>query len=308
MLIGCHVSISGSLPLAVDRALAIGATTFQIFTTNPRGWAAKPIPTSESKLFIYKKHEAGFTKIFSHMPYLPNLASPKQEVYIKSVNVLIEEIKRCSQLEIPFLVTHLGSHLGNGIKYGIHRIKDAINTALNETPGLNVKILLENTSGRGNMVGTKFDEIAEIIDGVDNKHQIGFCLDTCHAFTAGYDLKSEKGVFNTYREIKDTIGLNKLSLIHLNDSKGKKGSNIDRHQHIGLGKIGVDGFYNIFKQFGQSFPIILETPVDNVRGDKENIAAAKLISEAAFKGESINELKKKLVLLTGENTFLENFF
>jgi deoxyribonuclease-4 len=306
MLIGYHVSISGSIDYAVDRALSIGCTTFQIFTTNPRGWAQKKLKKEEIEKFILKRKQSGFHYVFSHMPYLPNLASPKSDIHQKSVKALIEEVKRCEQLEIPFIVTHLGSHLGKGKEIGLSNIINALNQVFNNITG-SVKILLENTSGSGNSVGSDLEDLKRIIDGVEDKGRIGLCLDTCHAFAAGYDLRSTKGVIETMGKIKKLIGLNKLNLIHLNDSKGKLGSKLDRHQHIGLGEIGIDGFQNLFSYIKTKYPIILETPIDEIRTDYQNLSIAKTIMEKVLKQESLEDLKKEIIRSSTNNLQLDDF-
>jgi deoxyribonuclease-4 len=268
MKIGFHVSIAGGIDKSIDRAKELGVNTFQIFTRNPRMWKAREITLEEIDNFKKKRGEYGIDPIFSHMPYLPNFASPREEVYEKSLKTLDKEIKNCNFLGIPFIVTHLGSHLGTGKNEGVRRIIDAINnitSKFKDTP----EILLENSSGKTNEIGSNFQEIASIMDEVENK--TGLCFDTCHAFAEGYDVKSIKGLEGVITSIEDIIGWQKLRLIHLNDSKGELGSKIDRHEHIGLGKIGEDGFTNILNSPFTSKPIIMETPIDNIRDDKGNL-------------------------------------
>ncbi len=268
MKIGFHVSIAGRIDNSIHRARELGINTFQIFTRNPRMWKAREITVEEIDKFKKKRREYDMEPVFSHMPYLPNFATPREEVYKKSLKTLDKEIKNCNSLGIPFIVTHLGSHLGSGKKEGKRRIINAINNITNkfqETP----VILLENSSGKTNEIGSNFQEIASIMDEVDNK--TGLCLDTCHAFAEGYDIKSIKGLERVITSIEDIIGWKNLRLIHLNDSKGELGSKIDRHEHIGLGKIGEDGFTNILNSRLASKPIIMETPIDNIRDDKGNL-------------------------------------
>jgi deoxyribonuclease-4 len=268
MKIGFHVSIAGGIDNSIDRARELGINTFQIFTRNPRMWKARKITIEEIDNFKKKRREYSMDPIFSHMPYLPNFATPRDDVYEKSLKTFDKEIKNCNSLDIPFIVTHLGSHLGSGKKEGKRRIIDAINnitSRFKDTP----EILLENSSGKTNEIGSNLQEIASIMDEVDNK--IGLCFDTCHAFAEGYDVKSIKGLEGVISSIEDIIGWEKLRLIHLNDSKGDLGSKIDRHEHIGLGKIGEDGFTNILNSRLASKPIIMETPIDNIRDDKGNL-------------------------------------
>lgn len=280
--LGVHVSISGCLSNSIYNALNIGCSAFQIFTRSPRQWKAKDISPKDSSLFIDKLKESSisFDSVVVHMPYLPNLSAPDGELYQKSLRSLEEEIIRCNLLQIPSLVIHLGSHLGKGSKNGISQLTNACNIAsskytdLNSTKN-NVKILLENSAGQKNSIGSSFDEIAEILDKL-NSDDFGLCLDTCHAFAAGYDLSNENGIFNLLDTLSNKIGLNKLKVIHLNDSKGQLGSNLDRHYHIGMGKIGKKGFKILINNKKlQNIPFIMETPVDEIRNDVDNIVYVK---------------------------------
>jgi deoxyribonuclease-4 len=205
------------------------------------------------------------------MPYLPNLATPKSDVYEKSVATLKAELQRCGQLGIPYLVTHLGHHLGDGMAGGRQRVGRAITTALREAPG-SVMLLLENTAGEKNSVGSSFEDIRAIIDMIHETSRIGCCFDTCHAFAAGYDVKSPKGLENTLSQFDDVIGIGRLNVIHLNDSKGERGGGLDRHEHIGLGTIGDEGFQRILHhRLLRDLPFICETPVDARRDDVGNV-------------------------------------
>ena len=270
--IGCHVSIAGGHEKAVLRAEDIGCDTFQIFTGNPRGWSAKEIDEESTQKFISKLKESEIGPVIAHMPYLPNFASPREEVYEKSCAALLREIERCSILKIPYLVTHLGSHLGEGRKEGIERTVQAIVNAFDSGKN-DVMILLENTSGTKNSIGGTLEDIGKIMDGIGRNKRLGTCFDTCHAFAAGYDISTEKGLFDTLSDYDCLIGLENLKVIHLNDTKGECGSRLDRHEHIGLGKIGDDGIARVVNHPVLSkLPFILETPVDERRGDKENIA------------------------------------
>jgi deoxyribonuclease-4 len=271
LLLGAHVSISGSIDLAVDRAKEIGCTTFQIFTRSPRGWKFSSLKENEVKEFKRKVRLWNLQKPLAHMPYLPNLATPNQEAFKKSVETLIAEIKRCDQLGISYLVTHMGSHLGSGIDKGIERVAEACLVAIDKTRRNKAMILLENTAGTKNSVGFKFEHIRKVLDIVGSK-RLGMCFDTCHAFAAGYDLRDDESLEGTLKELDRVIGLNRLKAVHLNDSKGDLGSNIDRHEHIGLGKIGDEGFTAILHNKRLiTLPMVLETPEDNLRGHKENL-------------------------------------
>jgi len=269
--LGVHVSIAGSIDKAVDRARERECNTFQIFTRNPRGWKFKDLGREEADAFVQKLREAAIDPPIAHMPYLPNIACPEGDVYPKSLETLISELDRCQRLRIPYLVTHLGSHLGRGMEAGHERIVNAVNRALEASSG-DVMLLLENTSGAKNSMGTKFQEIKRILDCVIHGDRVGVCFDTCHSFAGGYDLRTAQTIDKTLEEFDRVIGLSRLRVIHLNDAKGELGSGLDRHEHIGLGKIGEDGFRAMLanKVIGQ-LPLILETPVDARRDDYGNL-------------------------------------
>jgi deoxyribonuclease-4 len=268
--VGFHVSIYGSIDQAVDRAVELNCNTFQIFTRNPRQWKPTELTTETAKVFSDKVKSHDLKPVFAHMPYLPNLASPKDDVYKKSVSTLTSELERCRRLEIPYLVTHLGSHLGVGMQTGFTRLINAINQAFNVTGG-GVMLLLENTAGTRNSMGGTFEDIQRIIKNLVQPERVGICFDTSHAFAAGYDLRTGDSVKETIRKIDETIGFKKLKLVHLNDSKGDMNSRIDRHEHIGMGKIGEEGFRNVLGSRLGNLPLILETPKDARRNDVDNL-------------------------------------
>ena len=209
------------------------------------------------------------------MPYLPNLSSPEDDPFARSLNSLINEIKRCGKLGIPYIVAHLGSHKGSGDKKGIEKLVKAFTKAAKETPD-DVTILLENTAGQKNSVGSDFEQLASILFQLKPEKRFGVCLDTCHAFAAGYDLRTEKTVALTLEKFGKAIGFEQLKIVHLNDSKGAIGCNIDRHEHIGLGQIGEIGLAHVIKfSNSKNIPIILETPIDERRDDLGNIKKVK---------------------------------
>lgn len=269
MKVGCHVSIAGSIDRSIDRAAEIGCDTFQIFTRNPRMWKAKELTDKEVENFYRKTQNTGMWPIFSHMPYLPNLSSSNEEIYNKSVETLKLELKRCNTLKIPFVVTHLGSHLGEGIEKGKEQVVKALESAMSSVSECPT-ILLENTSGKLNDVGSTFKEIGDLIDNL-SANKVGVCFDTCHAYVRGYDISTSKGLAETIEDIETNLSFEKISLIHLNDTVGELGSRLDRHQHIGLGNIGEKGFINFLDSKFRDIPLILETPIDEERTDKENL-------------------------------------
>lgn len=277
MQVGMHVSISGSIDKSVDNATVLGCSAFQIFTRNPRGWNAKPLSNTDITKFKEKLAASKIDRFatVAHMPYLPNLSSPEEDPFVKSTNSLLEEVKRCSKIGIPYLVAHLGSHKGAGDQKGIEKLINAFTKAAAETPD-DVMILLENTAGQKNSVGSNFEQLASILLQLKPAKRFGVCFDTCHAFAAGYDLRDEKATKSTLEQFDKFIGMENLKIVHLNDSKGEIGCNIDRHEHIGLGYIGETGLSYVIK-FANSkkIPIILETPIDNRRDDFGNIKKVK---------------------------------
>ncbi|MFW9852927.1 MAG: deoxyribonuclease IV [Candidatus Thorarchaeota archaeon] len=276
---GLHISIAKGIDLAVDRAKEKTCNTFQIFTSNPRSWRARSLHTNEIIKFNEKLHKYGMKPVFSHIPYLPNFSSPNMVVYKKSVKSLVEELDRCNRLTIPYVVIHLGSHLGKGRKVGLKKITNAIKTAFNSSNGKST-LLLENTSGTKNSMGSSFREIQEIIDQISDNYRLGICFDTCHAFAAGYDLRDTTSIGETIDKLKEEIDLERLKVIHANDSKGKLSSHMDRHEHIGKGHIGNKGFRTILHtDIFRRLPIILETPIDNPRDDLKNLARIRKLSE-----------------------------
>ena len=276
MQIGVHISKSGTLDSWIDNAIERECSAFQVFTRSPRSWFAKELDLDEAKKFREKLEESDIDRMATcaHMPYLPNLSTPEDEGYEKSIKSMIEEVRRCDKLGIPYLVTHLGSHKGSGEENGIKRLTNALNEVAKTKA--DVMILLENTAGQKNSVGSNFKQLAEIFSKCKPKKKFGICLDTCHAFVAGYDLRTKDTVKKTIKEFDNAIGLENLKILHLNDSKGELNSNLDRHNHIGLGEIGSEGLSEVVKTMNKNkIPIVLETPIDDTRDDFENIRKAK---------------------------------
>ncbi len=266
-----HVSISGTVDKAPDRARELGCDTFQMFTRNPRGWKFKKLDSKEVEEFSRKTSAYGLSPTVSHMPYLPNLSSPRKAIYNKSVKSLSAELHRCAELRIAYIVTHLGSHLGKGPELGLERIVSAVNTAISENDN-SVMLLLENTAGTKNSMGSSFEDVKRIMDGIEQRDRVGHCLDTAHAFAAGYDLRTRESVNDTLHEFDVILGIKRLKVIHLNDSKAELGGGRDRHEHIGLGYIGEEGFRAFLKHESvRDLPFIMETPIDERRDEADNI-------------------------------------
>jgi deoxyribonuclease IV len=272
--VGIHVSIAGKLDLCVDRAKEVGCVgSFQIFTCSPRRWNASPLKDEE--VAAYRKKSAGF-EVFAHMPYMPNLASPDKPFYEQSVDVLIREIKRCDQLGVPSLVLHFGSHRGTSVEEGHEKVIEACKKSIKATSDAKVRLLLENSAGVRNSVGSDFAFVKKVLDRIDDEGRVGSCLDTCHAFASGYDLRSEKTADVTISEFDQTVGIRRLYLIHVNDSRGKMGDGLDRHENIGKGEIGLAGFRAFLSDKRlRNVPLVLETPIDKEGDDKRNLQTVK---------------------------------
>jgi deoxyribonuclease-4 len=278
--LGFHVSIAGTFTNAIKRAQALDCDAFQIFTRNPRMWAAKSTNSTETDAFVASLAASGIGPAVDHMPYLPNPAAENPSIYEKSVATLIDELNRCNQLKIPYLVTHLGHHGAEGHEKGRERVIAAIGHALDNTTG-NTMILLENTANEKNTVGGTFTDIGTISDELGREPRIGFCFDTCHAAAAGYDLKNW-GAETIFGWFTDEIGdISRLKIIHLNDTKGGVGSHLDRHEHLGLGTLGEEAIRDIL-----TFPkishcaFIMETPSNKVRDDADNMTIARRLANS----------------------------
>ena len=276
---GVHVSVAGGLDRAVSRALEKGCDAFQIFSSNPRSWRSNHIPEESRTRFRDLQRQSGLSPVVDHMPYLPNLASAKEEVYAKSLQALARELERCQTLGIPYLVTHLGSHLGAGQERGLARIVAALQTVLSENNSDTV-LLIENSAGTKNSMGSTFSDIAAVLQSLPKeRHRLGVCLDTCHLYAAGYDLRTFGALQAALDQFQDCIGLERLLLIHLNDCRGSLGSHLDRHEHIGLGQIGEGGFRAILCHPALAdMTMILETPVDSRRDDRGNLDVARRLA------------------------------
>ncbi|MGD2141955.1 MAG: deoxyribonuclease IV [Candidatus Bathyarchaeota archaeon] len=272
--LGFHISIAGSIDLAVDRALELSCDTFQIFTRNPRSWATRALKEVEVESFREKRSVSGINPAYGHMPYILNLASPHKRIYNQSIASLVTGLGRCDSLGLPMLVTHIGSHMGKGSEAGVARVIEALNKAF-ERDGSEVEVLLETGSGFTNSVGSTFEELRRILDGVVEKRRVAVCFDTCHTFVAGYELRSSEGLGKTLDAFDRFIGLDRLKLVHLNDSVGSFRSGKDHHEHIGLGEIGVRGFRLIVNSRLSRVPMIMETPIDDRRGNQGNMEVVR---------------------------------
>ncbi len=256
-----------------------GCTTLQMFSRNPRAWMTRRIDAAKITQFKEKLRTSEISPVFLHTPYLLNLGSPKKDVYAKSVESLRTELLRAGELGIGFVVTHLGSHLGHGKMNGLRRVVKALETSLS-TDENDVGLLLENNAGAKNSLGSSFEDLQYITSRIRDSSRVGICFDTCHAFVAGYDLVPENAVNTTLNHLDETVGLSTLKLVHLNDSKGGLGSRLDRHEHIGFGRIGETGFRNILRSELKTRPLILETPIDSRRNDIANLQKVRELASA----------------------------
>ena len=273
MLLGAHMSIAGGVFNAPERGRKVGCDTIQIFTKNNTQWKAKPLKDEDIELFREAKKKAKIDIVFGHDCYLINLASPDKVTYDKSVKAMIDEIVRAEVLGLPWLVMHPGSHKGEGEEAGLRKIAKSLDEVHRSTKGFCVKITLENTAGSGSVLGFRFEHLARIIDLVKEPERLTVCFDTCHAFAAGYDVSTRAGNEETFDEFDRVIGLDRLACFHLNDSMKDLGSRVDRHERIGKGKIGLDGFRLLLndERFA-NIPMVLETPKGKeMKEDKMNL-------------------------------------
>jgi deoxyribonuclease-4 len=276
--LGSHVSASGGVDKAIGRAIALEMTSFQIFTKNANQWNAKPLdPVVIERFREGIASNPQITSVVAHDSYLINLASPDDAAWEKSIGALQIELERCDQLGIPYLVSHPGAHMGTGVDVGTARVAQAINIIHDRLPNGSCSLTIETTAGQGSTLGRTFDEIAQIIDGVDDKQRVSVCFDTCHVFAAGYDIRTELAYQQTMTSFDEIIGLDRLRVFHLNDSVKDFGSFRDRHAHIGEGTIGRDGFQFLLRgERLQGRPGILETPKDDdITGDLMNLTTLR---------------------------------
>jgi deoxyribonuclease-4 len=270
LCLGVHVSIAGKLSHAINRASELYCGTMQIFSRSPRGWKAAPLDPLEIQRFRQGREGTGISPLTIHASYLINLAATDDSLLARSIEALKEELERGDPLGADYLVVHVGSNAQEGLRFGITRVVEALKQM--KTLSARTQILLENTAGERGDIGSKMDELSEILGLLGGDPNIGLCLDTCHAFAAGYDLSHPKGVAAWVKEIEATVGLNRVKLLHVNDSKKGLGCHVDRHEHIGQGAIGLGGFKAIVHHPGlQKIPMILETPKEREGDDRRNL-------------------------------------
>lgn len=257
--LGAHVSIAGGVKNAPLNGEKIGCEAIQIFTKNQRQWSAKPYEKEEIDEYFNNLNKVKIKKVVAHTSYLINLASPTEEIFEKSIDALIDDLERCNSLNIPFTIIHPGSHLGEGVEKGIERIIIGIERVFEKVK--RGAIALETVAGQGSNIGFKFEQLKKIMEGVKEKDRIFVCFDTAHAFEANYDIKTQNGFKKVLDEFDKIIGIEKLCAFHLNDSKTHLGSNVDRHENIGKGFLGLEPFkFLVNNEKFKNHPMILETP------------------------------------------------
>lgn len=276
-LIGSHMSISGGVQEALIRGRDLDCRTIQIFTKNATQWKSKALSPDTVEAFKNMQKESGIAPIVVHDSYLINIASPEPKKRAMSRQALLEEMQRTEALGIPYLVMHPGAHMGAGEQEGIEQIVKSLNTLHQKTEGYGMKILLETTAGQGTNLGYRFEQIEQMISSVHEPERLGVCVDTCHIFAAGYDIRTAQGYEETTEQLLDVFGLPAILCIHVNDSLKEYESRVDRHAHIGEGKIGLEAFRCLMNdpRF-ESVPKILETPKDKKdEMDRKNLAVLR---------------------------------
>lgn len=277
------MSIAGGVEKAPGRASSAGCTALQIFVKNNNRWQGPPLKDGQPEKFASSLEEANLpvANVFAHTAYLINLASPKKDVIEKSVDALVDELERCQALKLPGLVMHPGSHLKAGRDQGIAQIIELTLKVFEKTPEVKTRLLFETTAGTGSNLGGPFEDIQEILDGIGQPLRAGCCLDTCHIFAAGYDIRDSDTYENTMAEFDRTIGFSNLHAVHLNDSQHDLDSHKDRHEHIGQGKIGKEAFRLLMRDSRfQHIPMSLETDKgDDLAEDRMNLELLRELAE-----------------------------
>ncbi len=276
LLVGAHMSIAGGIHNAFAHGERAGCRTLQVFLKNSNQWKGKALTEEDRRLYLQAGIRSGIGPVVAHCSYLINLASPDPDFNRKSLEALIEEMERANFLGIPCVILHPGAHMGAGEMKGIERVVRALNRALNRVAPP-VRILLENTAGQGSSLGHRFEQLASMLDRLRGAERVGICLDTCHTFAAGYDIRTEDGYRKTMNEFDRLIGVGRISVFHVNDCRKELGSRVDRHTHIGKGHIGLEAFRCLVNERRFSrVPKILETPKgEDLKEDKMNLATLR---------------------------------
>ena len=281
-LLGAHMSIAGGYYKAVDAAAELSMDVVQLFTKNNNQWRAKPISDEEAARFRAALAATGVKHPLAHASYLINLAAPVKELWQKSVDAMIVELQRAEQLGVPYVVVHPGAYTTTSVEQGVKAVDQALDEIARQTTDLKAIPLLETTAGQGSCLGCKFEELAAMLDGVQQPERVAACLDTCHIFAAGYPISSEPDYKATMRQFDKLVGFKRLKAIHLNDSKKPLGSRVDRHAHIGHGEIGLEGFRLLLAdKRAAKIPMYLETPKEDNNGEPWDATNLRTLRELA---------------------------
>lgn len=274
MRLGAHESIAGGMHKALERADSVGCDAVQLFVKPNRSWAVPVLADEQVALFRSKAEMLDIWPLVGHTSYLLNLCSPQDDLWQRSIDTLVIELERCEALGVPWLVLHPGAHVGTGEEVGLARMARALGEVHAATAGFQTQILLETTAGQGTKLGYRFEHLAWLLNHAPGGERLGICLDTCHVFAAGYELRTLEGYAATMDAFDSVIGLERLKALHLNDSRGALGSRKDRHEHIGKGHIGLQGFRHVVSDPRLAgLPGLLETPKsDDLHEDRENLA------------------------------------
>lgn len=276
MILGVHVSTADKIYKACDRAHELKCQTMQIFARNPQQWSTGSLDSADVEEFNVRRKKFKIDPVFIHISYLINLASPDPKLYQGSIKAYINDIREADRLKADYIVTHMGSHKETSEEEGIQRLIVALNKIIEATKDSEVGILLENTSGSGSWLGYKFEHQQKIIAGIKDKSRLGLCLDTAHAYLAGYDISSKVGLDSMLEEIESLVGIKLIKLIHLNDAAAELASHHDRHDHIGKGHIGIEGMKRIINNPRlKNIPMVLETPKEDESSDANNLATVR---------------------------------
>jgi deoxyribonuclease-4 len=280
--LGAHMSIAGGLYQALERGRAAGCGAVQIFLKNQRQWAARPLVAADVRTFRAVRRRSGIRHLFAHASYLINLASPSPAAWAQAVDAFTDELERAEALGLSCVVIHPGSHMGAGLEPGLAQVRAALDETIARTSGYRVKIALENTAGGGHSVGRTFVELAALMARAARPERLGVCVDTCHLFAAGYDIRSEAGYRRAMAECDETVGRRCVLAFHLNDAKAPLGSGLDRHEHIGRGRLGLAPFRRLLNDptFAR-VPKVLETPKEpEPTADLRNLATLRRLRRA----------------------------
>ncbi len=281
-LLGAHMSIAGGYYKAVEEARRCGCDVVQFFTKNNSQWRAKPITEEEATQFAGALSELKISHPISHASYLINLASPDEALRAKSIDAMVVELARAQQLGIPYVIVHPGAHTTASVEDGIALVASSIDEIHRQLPKAKPLITLELTAGQGTCLGCKLEQLAKIVEQTKKPQKLRICVDTCHAFAAGYDLRDRRKYLAFWRQFGDLLGMDRLVAIHLNDSKRELGSRVDRHEHIGRGQLGAEGFRNVLcdKRL-RRVPMYLETPKGTENGEPLDVINLRVLRELA---------------------------